>query len=134
MRLAEGLEFIGRAAVLQAAAGIHVGQHDDFLRAEDLGGVGHELDPAKGDHIGIGFGRHLAQLERIADKIGQVLDLRALIIMRQDHRVALLAQAIDLGKQVGAGGQGGLGSHHGPPSGRGVSFKNSECVALLPRA
>ena len=33
MRLAERLELVGRAAVLEAAAGVHVGQDDDLFRA-----------------------------------------------------------------------------------------------------
>ena len=54
MRLAERLELVGRAAVLEAAAGVHVGQHDDLVGRQDLGGLGHEADAAKGDHVGVG--------------------------------------------------------------------------------
>ena len=39
---------------------------------------------------------------RIADEIGEVLDFGLLVVMREDHRVALLAQAVDLGAQVEA--------------------------------
>ena len=34
MRLAEGLEFFGRAGILEAAARFHVGQHDDLVGRE----------------------------------------------------------------------------------------------------
>ena len=52
---------------------------------------------------------------RIADEIGEVLHLGLLVIMRQDDRVALLAQAVDLGAQVGAGGEGaGQVGHRNP--------------------
>ena len=101
--LAEGLEFFRRAGVLEAAPGIHVGQHDDLLRRQDLGGVGHEFDPAKGNHLGIGRRRLLGQLQRIADIIGQILNLGPLIIMREDDRVALLLDPRDFGEDVHAG-------------------------------
>ena len=64
------------------------------------------------DHIGIGRRRLAAEFERIADEIGEVLDFGALVIMREDHRVALGAQTVDLGAEVEAGeGFAGLGGH-----------------------
>ena len=102
MRLAEAPELLGRAAVLEAAAGIHVGQHDDLVGRQDLGGLGHELDAAKGDHVGVGRLRLADEIEAVADEIGEVLDFGLLVIMREDDRVALLAQAVDLGAQVEA--------------------------------
>ena len=91
MRLAERRELLGRAAVLQAAAGVHVGQHDDLVGRQDLGGLGHEADAAEGDHVGVGRRRLARQIEAVADEIGEVLDLGLLVIMREDDRVALLA-------------------------------------------
>ena len=104
VRLAEGAELVRRARILEAAPGVHVGQNDDLLRAEDLGGIGHELDPAEGDDLGVGLGRLAAQLEAVADEIGEVLQFGLLVVVRQDDGVALLAQAVDLGAQVRAGG------------------------------
>ena len=112
MRLAERLELVGRARILEAASGIEIGQHDDLLGRENLGGIGHELDPAESDHIGIGRRRLAAEFEAVPDEIGEVLDFGALIIMRQDHRIALLAQTVDLGADVEAGEvYAGLGGH-----------------------
>jgi hypothetical protein len=64
-------ELLGRAAVLEAASGVHVGQHDDLFGAEDLRGLGHEFDAAKGDDLGIGLGRLARQIEAVADEIGE---------------------------------------------------------------
>ena len=102
MGLAERLELGRRAAVLEAAAGIHVGQHDDLVGRQDLGGLGHEADAAKGDHVGVGRLRLAAEIEAVADEVGNVLDLGRLVIMGEDDRVALLAQPVDLGAQVEA--------------------------------
>ena len=52
-----------------------------------------------------------AQFEAVADEVGEVLQLGLLVVMRQDHRVALLAQAVDLGAQVEPGQVGRLGGH-----------------------
>ena len=37
-----------------------------------------------------------AEIERIANEIGNILQFGPLVIMREDNRVALLAEAIDL--------------------------------------
>ncbi len=100
VRRAERRELVGRAAVLEAAAGVHVGQDDDLLRRQDLRRLGHEADAAEGDHLGVGGRRLARQIEAVADEIGEVLDCRLLVIMGEDHRVALALQPLDLGEQV----------------------------------
>ena len=102
VRLAKRLELVGRAAVLERAAGVHVGQDDDLFRRQDLRRLGHETHAAKGDDLGVGGGRLARQVEAVADEIGEVLDFRLLVIMGEDDRVALLLQARDLGEQVEA--------------------------------
>ena len=111
MRFAERLELLRRARILEAAPGIHVGQYDDFLGRKDLGRVGHELHAAKGNHVGVRVRRHLRQLQAVAHEIGKILNLRLLIIVRQDDGIALFAQPVDLGEQVFARRQAGLSSH-----------------------
>ena len=111
MGLAERLELVGRAAVLEAAAGVHVGQDDDLLGRQDLGGLGHEADAAEGDDVGVGRLRLARQIEAVADEVGDVLDLGLLVIMGEDDGVALLAQPVDLGAQVEAL-QDGIGCVH----------------------
>jgi hypothetical protein len=106
-------ELFGRAAVLERAAGVHVGQDDGLVGAQDLRGLGHEAHAAERDHLGIGLCRLARQFERVADEIGKVLDLGLLIIVREDHRVALLAQTLDLGTDIDAGQILANGSSHG---------------------
>ena len=89
MRRAERRELVGRAAVLKAAAGVHVGQDDDLLGRQDLRGLGHEADAAKGDDVGVGRLRLARQIEAVADEIGEVLDVRLLVIMGEDDGIAL---------------------------------------------
>src|SRR3546814_14954381 len=60
-----------RSAVLEAASRVHVGQDDDLFGRQYLRGLGHELDPAKGDDVGVGIRRLARQLERVADEIGE---------------------------------------------------------------
>ena len=43
----------------------------------------------------VGGGGLLGEPERIADEVGDVLDLGALVVVRQDHRVALVSQPLD---------------------------------------
>ncbi len=102
MRGAERRELVGRAAVLEAAAGVHVGQDHGLFGRQDFRGLGHEADAAKSDHLGIGRGRLARQIEAVADEIGEVLDLGLLVIMGEDHGVPLALQARDLGEQVDA--------------------------------
>ena len=71
-----------------------------FSGDEDLRRLGHEAHAAKGDHFGVGRRRLARQIEAVADEIGEVLDLRLLVIMGEDHGVALALQPLDLGEQV----------------------------------
>ena len=50
------------------------------------------MDAGKTDDIGVGIPRSLGQLERIADKVGQVLDFGLLVIVGQEDCVALLLE------------------------------------------
>ena len=100
--LAERLELVGRARILEAAAGVHVGQDHGLFRRQYLGGLGHEADAAKSDDLGVGRRRLARQIEAVADEIGEVLDFRLLVIMGEDDGVALALEPLDLGQQVDA--------------------------------
>ena len=100
MRRAERRELVGRAAVLEAAAGIHVGQDHGLLRRQDFRGLGHEADAAKGDDFGIGRRGLARQIEAVADEVREVLDFRLLVIMGEDDGVAFALQPLDLGEKV----------------------------------
>src|SRR3546814_3000906 len=62
MGFAERLELVGWAGILEAAAGIHVRQDDDFLRRQYLRRLGHEAHAAEGDDVSIGRLRLAAQI------------------------------------------------------------------------
>ena len=47
------------------------------------------------------FGRCLRELQRIADEVGEILDLGLLVVVRQDHGVALALERADLGLELG---------------------------------
>ncbi len=113
--IAERLELVGRARILEAAAGVHVGQDDNLFGAEDFRRLGHEPDPAERDDIGIGRGGLARQIEAVADEIGEVLYLRLLVIMGEDDRVAFLLEARDFGEQVDALQAHRLGGHYSLP-------------------
>ena len=44
----------GRTRILKAAAGLKIRQDHDLIGAQDLCHLGHETNPAKGDHVRIG--------------------------------------------------------------------------------
>ena len=59
--LDESLELIGRAAVGQRAARLEIRHHHLAGRIQDLGGLGHEVDPAEDDHVLLDPGGRLGE-------------------------------------------------------------------------
>src|SRR3546814_6514538 len=86
----EARELFGRATVLEAAPRVHVGQHDDLFGRQYLRRLGHELDAAEGDDLGIGVRGLARQFERVADEIGEILNLGLLVIMRSEEHTSEL--------------------------------------------
>ena len=54
------------------------------------------MHAAEDDHPGVGGGRLLREPERVADVIGDVLDLGQLVVVGEDHRAALARERPDL--------------------------------------
>ena len=54
------------------------------------------MDAAEGDHLGVGGGRLAREAERVAHVVGDVLDLRHLVVVGEDDRVALRRERADL--------------------------------------
>ena len=103
-------ELVGRAAVGERAAGVQVRQQDLLVRVQDLRGFRHEMDAAEYDHLRARLRRLLRELERIAHEIREVLDLRVLVVVGEDHRVELAAEPFDpIQKSLSLGHVG-----HGP--------------------
>jgi hypothetical protein len=93
-------ELVGGATIGKRAAGAHVGHHHRLVGVQYLGRFGHEVHARKADHVGVGLGCGLRELQRIADEVGDVLDLAVLVVVGQQHGVALFFQARDLGFEV----------------------------------
>ncbi len=70
------------------AAGRQVGQdHLLVVAGEDVGRLGHEVDAAEDDELGLGPGRCLAgELERVAGDVGELDDLVALVVVAEHER------------------------------------------------
>jgi hypothetical protein len=111
-------ERVRGAAVGEGAARLQVRHHHRALRVQDLGGLGHEVDAAEDDDVAVHLLRRLGELQRVADHVGQVLDLGFLVIMGQDDRIPLLLQAEDLVLVVDA--ELRRGAHGGPQGARAV--------------
>ena len=59
------------------------------------------MHPAEHDHIGISVGSLSRQLKRVTDEIGDVLNFGLLVIVRQDHGIAFLAELVDRRDECG---------------------------------
>ena len=92
------LELIRRRHVGHRAAGGQVGQHDLLVRrAKNVGALGHEVHAAEHDVVGLrARGGRARELQRIADVVGELDDLVALVVMAEDD--APLAE-----RRLGAG-------------------------------
>ncbi len=54
------------------------------------------MDAALNDDVGIDLGGFLGELQGIADDVGDaVKNLRCLVVVREDNRIALLLQPVD---------------------------------------
>ena len=104
----EGGKGIGRTGIGQAATGLQIGDQHRFGGAEDLGRFGHEVDPAKHDHLSVGAGGLTGELKGITDEISDVLNGSLLVVVGQDHGLALPLELCD-----GRGEFGGRGTAPG---------------------
>src|SRR5712671_4877884 len=94
--VAQHAHVLGRDRLRQRAAGAAIRDQHHFVRIEDLGGLGHEMDAALHDHARLGLGRLARELQRVADEIGDaIVDFRRLVIMRQNDGAALLLEIVD---------------------------------------
>src|SRR5919204_5780960 len=67
-----------------------------FLRGQYGGCLSHEVHTTEDDHVGFGFCRLATQAERVAYKIGDILDLRSLVVVRKNDRISLAREMPDL--------------------------------------
>jgi hypothetical protein len=77
------------------------------------------VDAAEADDVRRRLGRLLAELERVTHEVGEILDLRLLVVVGQEHGVALLLEPADLvldlvgGRDVAAAARDSVGADHG---------------------
>ncbi len=96
-----GVDVLGVGHVGHGAAGGHVGE-DDLLvgLGEDVGGLGHEVDTAEDDELGLWLlGGPLGQVEGVAAEVGELDDVLALVVVAEDD--AALAEVLSGGGDAG---------------------------------
>src|SRR5581483_6060627 len=67
----------------------------------------HEVHAAEDDHVGVDPRRLAGELERVADEVGHLEELRTLVVVREDDGVPLPLERRDLGDRVGDRGAAG---------------------------
>ena len=60
------------------------------------GRLGHEVDAAERDRVGIGRGRLPREPERVADEVRDILNLGNLVVVGEDHGAALGGERANL--------------------------------------
>ena len=120
----------------ERAARGEIGEQHRLLRREDRRRLGHEVHAAEDDDVGVRLGGLAREAERVADEVGDVLHFGALVVVREDDRVLLARERLDLTlelrDQLLAGSDAGVSRSHGRKliAGRRVG----ELVARLPSA
>ena len=80
----------------QGAPRVEVRDEDGLLRREDRCRLGHEVNAAEDDRLGFGARRLAGEPERVADVVRDVLNLGYLVVVGEDHRIALGRERTDL--------------------------------------
>ena len=96
-------EILRRAGVGERTAGFGFGQEHFLVRRKDLGRLGHEVYAGEENDPGVRLGGPLRERQTVAGEIGDLLDLRERIVMRENHGVLLLLERGDLFGQRGGG-------------------------------
>ena len=90
-------EIFGRRRVRELAAGQQVRQKHGSRRIDDLRRLGHEVNAREFDDVSVlDIRRHQGQFERVPDEVRDFQDLRSIVVVGDDHRVALLLERADL--------------------------------------
>ena len=95
MLVDEGLELVRRAAIREGATGFEVRDHDGLVRIQQLRRLGHEVDATERDHVAVGALGGLRQGQRVADDVGEILNLGFLVVVGQQESAALPFQIED---------------------------------------
>ena len=90
--LAEGGQFFRRAGIGKGAPRVDVGKQDGFPRIENFRRLSHEVDAAKDDDLGVGFGGLVGEPEGVSNVVGDLLYGFDLVVVAKDYRVAFLLE------------------------------------------
>jgi hypothetical protein len=90
----------------ERAACAQVGEENRLLGAEDHRRLGHEVDAAEDDRLGVGRRRLAGEAERVADVVRDVLHLGPLVVVGEDHGVLLRRESTDFVVESGGRGDG----------------------------
>ncbi|SRR5690554_4262193 len=88
------LKLIGGAAVSQRTTGGKVRNKDPFQGAQYLCCLTHEVNTAEHNDIGSGLCSPLSKGKTVSHKIGNILNFRFLVIVRQNNGVFLFPEFI----------------------------------------
>src|ERR1044072_1333631 len=89
-----------RATIAQGRTRLQIRDHNLFSGVEDLGCFSHEMHTRKNDHVCTGLFGLLSQAQTIADIVGYILDIRFLVVMRQQNSILFLFEPFNLGEKV----------------------------------
>ena len=91
----QGAQCLGGDHIRHGAACIGGGEKHLLVGIENFSGLRHKANTAKYDEI-LGSLRRLAgKLQRVADGIGNLPDLKGSVVMRQNQRVLLFFELFD---------------------------------------
>ncbi len=77
----------GRAAVGERAPGVEIGHKHLFVRTEYFDCLAHEVDSTHDDDVIVELLGNLSQGQRIAHKVGHILDVTHSVVVGQDDGV-----------------------------------------------
>ena len=91
---------VHRRARGERATGLGIGNQHAPLGAQERRGLGHEVHAAEHDQGALARRRLLRKLQRIADVVGEILDDRNLVVVREDECVVLPSQIFDAPEEL----------------------------------
>jgi hypothetical protein len=87
----------------EAAACLAVRNHYDLAGIEDTGDFRHEPHAGKGDYVTLELARLARQLQAVTHHVGQFLNLRFLVMVREQNGPARLLQVDNFIRNAGNG-------------------------------
>src|SRR5262249_24998948 len=89
-------QLIGRDRGGERAARLEIWDEHGLVRAEDGCSLGHEVDAAEHDRVGVGLRGLAREAERVTDVVSHVLHVGHLVVVREDDCAALTCEGLDL--------------------------------------